>query len=53
MPEITRLWDVSGEVGLAVANKAVLDGVAKKISSDEMQARIDEYRWVPEYPEFI
>ncbi|MEE8344401.1 MAG: NAD-dependent malic enzyme [Woeseiaceae bacterium] len=53
MPEITRLWDVSGEVGLAVANKAVLDGVAKKISSDEMQACIDEYRWVPEYPEFI
>jgi len=53
MPEIKRLWDVSGEVGLAVANKAVLDGVAKKISSDEMQARIDEYRWVPEYPEFI
>jgi malate dehydrogenase (oxaloacetate-decarboxylating) len=53
MPEITRLWDVSGEVGLAVANQAVMDGVAKKMSSDEMQARIDEYRWVPEYPEFI
>ena len=53
MPEVTRLWDVSGEVGLALANQAVLDGVAKKISSDEMQARIDEYRWVAEYPEFI
>ena len=53
MPEITRLWDVSGEVGLAVANQAVMDGVARKMSSDEMQARIDEYRWVPEYPEFI
>lgn len=53
MPEVTRLWDVSGEVGLALANQAVMDGVAKKISSDEMQAKIDAYRWVPEYPEFV
>lgn len=53
MPEISRLWDVSGEVGLAVANQAVIDGVAKKISSDEMQARIDEYRWLPAYPEIV
>ena len=53
MPEIRRLWGVSGEVGLALANQAVMDGVAKKMSSDEMQARIDEYRWVPEYPDFV
>ncbi len=53
MPNVSRLWDVCGEVGLAVANQAVTDGVAKKASSDEMQARIDEYRWVPDYPEFV
>lgn len=53
MPAVSRLWDVSGEIGLAVANQAVTDGVAKKTSADEMQARIDEYRWVPEYPEII
>ena len=53
MPEISRLWDVSGQVGLAVANRAVRDGVTEEISPDEMQARIDAYRWLPEYPEII
>ncbi len=53
MPDVTRLWDVSGDVGLAVATQAVADGVAAKSSADELQLRIDEYRWVPEYPEFV
>jgi len=53
MPEVTRLWDVSGEVGLAVANQAVIDGVAEKTSQDEMHASIEAYRWLPAYPELI
>ncbi len=53
MPEVSRLWDVCGEVATAVANQAVQDGVARNKSSDELQKRIDEYRWVPEYPEIV
>ena len=53
MPEVSRLWEVCGEVATAVANRAVKDGVAAKKSGDELQKRIDDYRWVPEYPEFF
>jgi len=52
MPEVSRLWEVCGEVAISVANQAVRDGVAEKISSDDLSNRIDEYRWLPEYPEF-
>ena len=52
MPEVSRLWEVCGEVASAVANRAVSDGVAAKKSPDELQQRIDEYRWEPDYPEF-
>ncbi len=52
-PEVTRLWDVCGEVAIAVAYQAVEDGVAEKRTVDELQKRINEYRWVPEYPEIV
>ncbi len=53
MPEISRLWEVCGEVAIAVASQAVDDGVAGLTSSDELQRRIDDYRWVPAYPEIV
>ena len=53
MPDVSRLWEVCGEVAIAVANRAVADGVAEQASADELQLRLDEYRWVPEYPEFV
>ena len=53
MPEVSRLWDVCGEVAIAVAIQAVEDGVAGRKSSDELRKRIDDYRWVPEYPEIV
>ncbi len=53
MPEVSRLWEVCGEVAIAVANCAVKDGVTKKRNPDELKKRIDEYRWVPEYPDII
>ena len=52
MPDVSRLWEVCGEVAIAVAISAVEDGVASKKSPDELQKRIDEYRWQPDYPEF-
>ncbi len=53
MPEVSRLWDVSGAVALAVGCQAIRDGVADKISDDAFKKRIDDYRWIPEYPEMI
>lgn len=53
MPDVRRLWDVCGDIALAVAIQAVADGVAPKSSAGELRSRIDEYRWVPEYPEFV
>ncbi len=53
MPQVSRLWDVCGEVAFAVARQAVKDGVAGQVSSDKLQKRIDEYRWLPEYPEIV
>ena len=52
-PDVSRLWDVCGEVAIAVAYQAVEDGVGKKRTVDQLQKRIDDYRWVPEYPEIV
>jgi len=53
MPEVSRLWDISRDVAVAVGLQAIEDGVADEISEDEYRARIDDYRWIPEYPEMI
>ncbi len=53
MPEVSRLWEVSGIVGLAVAKQAVADGVASCKDGDDLEKMIDEYRWEPAYPEFV
>ncbi len=53
MPEVSQLWDVSGVVALAVGRRAIADGVAENISDDAYKKRIDEYRWIPQYPEMI
>jgi malic enzyme len=53
MPDVSRLWEVCGDVAIAVAKQAVADGVAQETSADELQSRMDKYRWLPEYPEFV
>jgi len=53
MPEVSRLWDVCGHVALTVAEQAMADGVAEEISTEELTRKIDEYRWLPRYPEII
>lgn len=53
MPEVSRLWDISGIVGLAVARQAMTDGVATLQDSDKLEALIEAYRWQPAYPEFV
>ena len=53
MPEVNSLWDICGIVGLAVARQAIADGVATFTDADQLAARLDEYRWRPEYPEIL
>jgi len=53
MPEVSRLWDVTGVVAMAVAQCAMNDGVARQMDSKMLQAKLDDYRWVSAYPEFV
>ena len=53
VPEVSRLWEICGHVALAVARQAVKDGVGQNVDADELESRIEEYRWIPEYPEII
>ena len=53
MPEVSRLWDICGSVAIMVGLQAIEDGVADEINEDEYRKRIDDYRWIPEYPEMI
>lgn len=53
MPEVARLWDICGSVAHAVAMRACEDGVALEVDSDTLTRRLNDYRWVPEYPELI
>ena len=51
VPDISRLWDVCGDVATAVARQAVIDGVSEvDLSDEEIQRRIDTTRWQPSYP---
>ncbi|MGH8130162.1 MAG: malic enzyme-like NAD(P)-binding protein, partial [Steroidobacteraceae bacterium] len=53
MPEVKRLWEVCGEVGVAVALQAAAEGVAPRCSEDELRARLEAYRWRPVYPTIV
>ena len=51
VPEISRLWEVCGNVAIAVARQAVQDGVVSDALDDkELQRRVEAARWKPEYP---
>jgi malic enzyme len=53
MPEISRMWEVCGHVALRVAEQAVADGVAQISAKEDLAQKIENYRWLPEYPEII
>ncbi len=48
VPSVSRLWDICGEVGLAVARQAIADGVARKTT--DIERRVELRRWKPTYP---
>ncbi|MCV7300104.1 NAD-dependent malic enzyme [Mycobacterium barrassiae] len=49
LPSWTEVPDIAVRIALAVGRQAVADGVAPKRSDEELAARIDEVRWLPEY----
>ena len=51
LPDVARLWDVCGQVALAVAQQAVAEGLATL--DDNLDQRISALRWRPAYPEII
>ena len=53
MPEVTRLWEVCGDVALAVASQAISDGVAADCNDADLLQAMADYRWRPEYPEMV
>ncbi|WP_041304088.1 NAD-dependent malic enzyme [Mycolicibacterium rhodesiae] len=50
LPAWNDVPEIAVRIALAVGRQAVADGVAPKRSDDELAARIDEVRWIPEYP---
>jgi malic enzyme len=51
VPQVTRLWEICGNVAAAVARQAVVDGVASDVFDDsEILRRIEATRWRPAYP---
>lgn len=49
LPAWNEVPDIAVRIALAVGRQAVADGVAPKRSDDELAARIEEVRWIPEY----
>jgi malic enzyme len=52
-PSVTRLREVSREVALAVALRAVEEGCAPMKSPAELNKALDDMIWDPVYPEYI
>ncbi len=53
VPRISRLWEVSGDVALAVAEQAIDDGVATETDRSRLPGLIADKRWLPVYPEIV
>jgi malic enzyme len=53
IPDVSRLWDVCGDVAIAVAKRAIADGVAPGIEEADLIRKIEDNRWRPVYPEIV
>jgi malate dehydrogenase (oxaloacetate-decarboxylating) len=51
LPRLTDLRRVAAEIALAVGSQAQNDGVAPKVSQDELRRRITQTQWTPAYSE--
>ena len=49
LPSLVDIRRVTRHIGVAVAKQAIEDGVAPTISADQLDAKIDQTMWTPEY----
>jgi malate dehydrogenase (oxaloacetate-decarboxylating) len=52
LPPLTKIRRVAAEIAFAVGIEAQKDGVAPKLSEDQLHLRITMAQWTPEYPFF-
>jgi malate dehydrogenase (oxaloacetate-decarboxylating) len=52
LPLIEQVREVSREIAMGVAKRAIEEGVAR-VSLEELERRIDALRWDPSYPRFV
>jgi len=53
LPPVTDIRRVAAEIAAAVGMQAQNDGVAPKLSGDELRQRVEATQWVPAYPSFV
>ena len=53
LPPLTELRSVAAQIAIAVGLEAQKDGVAPRISEDELRQRVLEMQWTPAYPSFV
>lgn len=51
-PPLTQLREISRSIALAVAVSAVHEGLAPPAEEAELVQRLDEWMWLPRYPEY-
>ncbi len=49
LPPLHKIRECARHIGVAVARQAQQDGVAESTSAEELQNRIDQTMWTPEY----
>jgi malate dehydrogenase (oxaloacetate-decarboxylating) len=53
LPDLARIQEVSRAIAFAVAKAAQKDGVADRMSDDELKAAIQKNFWAPEYRSYV
>jgi malate dehydrogenase (oxaloacetate-decarboxylating) len=53
LPPLTDIRRVAAEIAVSVGIEAQKDGVAPKLSEDELRHRVQATQWTPAYPSFV
>jgi malate dehydrogenase (oxaloacetate-decarboxylating) len=53
LPPLAEIRRVAAEIAVAVGLEAQRDGVAPKVSEDELRRRVVKTQWTPAYPNFF
>lgn len=51
VPDVSRLWEICGEIAVAVALQAVDEGLGcEALSEQQVRVKVESMRWKPDYP---